>query len=46
MMLMDYTSIRGEDIPEYVKHATWNLLHAYIDAHPQVIIDESIGGGL
>ena len=40
MLLMDYPSIRGGDLPYYAKNATQNLLHAYIDAHSQKIIDE------
>ena len=40
MLLMDYTYIRGEYLPYYSKRATWNLLHAYIDAHSQRLIDE------
>ena len=38
MLLMDYPSIRGEDLPNYDKNATRNLLHAYIDAHGQRLI--------
>ena len=37
---MDYPSIRGGDLLYYAKNATQNLLHAYIDAHSQKIIDE------
>ena len=37
---MDYPSTRGKDSPDYAKKATWNLLHAYIDAHSQRLIDE------
>ena len=40
MLLTKYTSIRGEYLQYYVKNATWNLLHTYIGAHSQVIIDE------
>ena len=37
---MDYPSIRGEDLPDYNKKATWNLLHACIDAHNLILIDD------
>ena len=43
---MEYTSIRGENLPYYYKQATWNLLHAYIDVHTQRLIDEYPGYGL
>ena len=39
MLLMGYPSIRGEDLPYYDRNYTWNLLHAYIDAHSQTLID-------
>ena len=43
MLLMDYISIRGEDLPDYAKKATWNLLHAYIYANDQILIHERPG---
>ena len=43
MLLMNYPSIRGEDSIDYSKKATWNLLHAYIDANSQRLIDEYPG---
>ena len=46
MLLMDYPSIRGEDIPDYDKKATWNILCAYIDADSQRLFDECIGGAV
>ena len=46
MLLMDYLYIRGEDLPYYVKHDTWNLLNTYIDAHIQKLIDEYTGARL
>ena len=46
MFLIDYPSIRGEDLPDYSKKATWNLLHTYIDAHSQRLIDEYTGDGV
>ena len=46
MFLIDYQSIRREDLPDYSKKATWNLLHTYIDAHSQRSIDEYLGYGV
>ena len=46
MFLMDYTPIRGKGLPDYAKKATWNLLHAYKDAHVQIIFDEFPGDGV
>ena len=43
MMLMEYQSIIGEDWTVYSKQNTLNLLHAYIDAHIQRLIDEYPG---
>ena len=43
MLFMDYPSIIGEDLASYYKKATWNLLHGYIDAHSQILIDEYPG---
>ena len=40
MLLMEYPSIRGEDLPDYAKKYTCNLLHAYIDANSQGLINE------
>ena len=40
MILMEYTSIIGEDLSYYANKATWKLLHTYIDAHSQGLIDE------
>ena len=37
---MDYPSIKGEELIDNTKKATWNLLHAYIDAHSQIIFDK------
>ena len=37
---MEYTSIRGEEIPDYAKKATWNLLHAYIYENSKKLVDE------
>ena len=45
MLLMDYPSTREEELPDYAKKATWNLFHAYIDAHSQIWIDEYPGDG-
>ena len=46
MLLMEYPSIRGEEIPYYAKNATWNLLYAYIYAHSQIFIDKYTGDGV
>ena len=43
---MDYPSIRGEDSPNHAKKVTWNLFHAYIDAHIKILIDKYPGDGL
>ena len=43
---MDFTSIRGEEIPYYSKKATWNILHEYIDVHSKRVIDEFQGYGV
>ena len=40
MLLMDYPFIKGKELPNYSKKATWYLLHAYIDAHSQILVDE------
>ena len=45
MLLIDYPSIRGEDLSDYSK-ATWNLLNANIDAHSQILINEYPGCGV
>ena len=46
MLLMDYSSIGGGNWLDYAKKATWNLLHAYVDAHSQIWIDEYPGCGV
>ena len=46
MLLIYYPSIRGEYSPDYSKNSTWNLFHAHIDAHSQILIDEYIGYGV
>ena len=43
---MDYPSLRGECLPDYLKKSIWNPLHSYIDAHSQILIDECPGDGL
>ena len=43
MLLMNYPSTRGEEIPDYDKKFTWNLLREYIDAHSQILVDECPG---
>ena len=46
MLIMDYPSIRGEDLPDYSKTSTWNLLNVYIYANSQILIDEYPGNGV
>ena len=46
MLLMDYPSMRGEDLPDYAKNATWNILHTYIDVHSKILIDGYPGDGV
>ena len=33
MLVTNYPSIRGEELPDYDEKSTWNLLHAYIDVY-------------
>ena len=35
MLLIDYPYIRGEELPDYVKESSCNLLHAYTYLHSQ-----------
>ena len=37
---MDYPNMRAEVLPDHAKHATCNLLYAYIYAHIVILIDE------
>ena len=46
MLLMDYPYIREEELSDYAKKGTWNLLHAYIDVHIQILIYEYPGYGV
>ena len=46
MLLMLYTFIEGEEIPDDAKQDTWNLLHAYTDVHIQRLIDKYPGDGV
>ena len=46
ILLMYFPYTRGEDFTDYAKMATWNLLHAYIDAHRQRLKDEYPGNVL
>ena len=46
MLLMDYPSIRGEEIPDHTYNSAWNLLHAYIYPHSQILFDECPGDGV
>ena len=43
---MDSLSIRGEVLPDDAKNTTWKILHAYIYAHSQRLIDEYPGDGV
>ena len=40
---MDNSSIRGEYSPDRTKNSTCNILHAYIYAHSQSLIDKYPG---
>ena len=40
MLLMDYPYIGEEEITDNDKKATWKVLHAYIDANSQRLIDK------
>ena len=46
MLFMDSTSIRGEYFLYHAKKEAWKLLHACIDAHSQILIDEYPGYGV
>ena len=46
MLLMDYTSIRGEELPYCDKKAKRKILHTYIDVYSQILIDECPGYGV
>ena len=46
MLLMDYPSTRGEELPYYSKKSTWDLLYAYIDSHSKILVDECPGNGV
>ena len=43
---MEYPSVRGRYLPGYTDKATWDLLHAYIDEHRKMLIDEYPGNVL
>ena len=46
MLLVEYTSIRGVNIPVNANKSTWNILHSFIDSQNQILISEYPGGGL
>ena len=46
MLLMEYSSIRGEDLPDLDEDSTWNLFRAYIDARSQRLMDKYPGYGV
>ena len=39
-MLMEYLPTTGEDLLDYAKKVTWNLLHAHINSHSQTLISQ------
>ena len=43
---MKHPSIEGEGIPYYAEQYTWNIVHAYIDAHSQRLIYAYPGYGI
>ena len=43
---MCYPYIRGGDLTDYDKKAPWDFLHAYIDAHIQILIYDYPGDGV
>ena len=45
MFLMEYLYTKRKGLPDYSKKVTCNILHAYIHAHIQIIIDEYPGDG-
>ena len=45
-VLLDYPKIGGENIKDFEKKATRNLLHANIDVHNRTLIDELPGDGI
>ena len=46
MLFMYYSYIRGEDLTDYAQNSTWDLLHAYIYAYSQRLIDQYTGYGV
>ena len=40
MLLMEYQSIIGEDLPDNSEKDTWNIFCAYVDAHNQILFVE------
>ena len=46
MLLIDYPYIRGEELPDYVKESSCNLLHAYTYLHSQRWLYECPGNGV
>ena len=45
-VLLDYTTIGGEDINDYVNKTISNILHANIDVHSRRLISEFPGDGV
>ena len=46
MFIREYPSVRGEDLPDYCKKATWNIFHTYIDTLSHILIYEYTGYGV
>ena len=45
-VVLDYPKIGGKDLKDFVKIAIRNILHANIDVHSRMFIDESTGDGV
>ena len=45
-LLLDYPKIEGENIKEFSKKDIRNILHANIDVHSRILIDELPGYGI
>ena len=45
-VLLDYTTIVGGDIKDYVEKSIRNILHENIDVHSRRLIDEFPGDGV
>ena len=45
-VLIDYPKIEGENLKEFAKNIIRNILHANIDVHSRIFIDEVPGDGV